>query len=114
MKCRRMHIQHDPSGQRYHAAVMPIELTEDEKSYSSAPVNYRFERLVAERASINPKAEWFVRSANEEQSFPKYMVSEDWQEEEGADLCQTLFNTSVTAIINASWSGPRTAKPVRN
>ncbi|MFK7816011.1 MAG: hypothetical protein AB8B92_06705 [Gammaproteobacteria bacterium] len=70
------------------AAVMPIEITEDEKSYSSAPVNYRFERLVAERASINPKAKWFTRSANEEQSFPSYMVREDWYEEEANELCQ--------------------------
>ena len=70
------------------SAVMPIEMTEDEKSYSSAPVNYRFERLVAERASINPKAKWFTRSANEEQCFPSYMVREDWSEEEADDLCK--------------------------
>jgi len=70
------------------SAVMPIEMTEDEKSFSSAPVNYRFERLVAERASINPKAQWFTRSKDEEQSFPRFMVREDWQEEEADNLCQ--------------------------
>lgn len=70
------------------AAVMPIEMTEDEKSFSSAPVNYRFERLVAERASNNPKAKWFTRSSNEEHIFPTFMVREDWQEEDGTDLCQ--------------------------
>lgn len=70
------------------AAVMPIEKTEDEISNSSAPVNYRLERLVAERAGYNPKAKWFTRSLNEEQSFPTLMLREDWQEEESNDLCQ--------------------------
>ena len=70
------------------AAVMPIEKTDDEKSYSSAPVNYRLERLVAERAGINPKAKWFTRRLNEEQSFPTLMLREDWQEQDTDDLCQ--------------------------
>ena len=81
------------------AAVMPIELTEDEKSFSSAPVNYRFERLVAERASINPKAKWFTRSANEEQSFPSYMVREDWHEEEDNDLCQRYLTRQSPRLL---------------
>ena len=81
------------------AAVMPIDLTEDEKSYSSAPVNYRFERLVAERASINPKAKWFTRSANEEQLFPRYMVREDWHEAEGADLCQRYLTRQSPRLL---------------
>jgi len=70
------------------AAVMPIEKTDDEISNSSAPVNYRLERLVAERAGYNPKAKWFTRSVDEEQSFPTLMLKEDWQEEESNDLCQ--------------------------
>ena len=70
------------------AAVMPIESTEEEKSYAAAPVNYRLERLVAERAGVNPKAKWFTRSSSEEFTFPTFMLSEDWQEEESIDLCQ--------------------------
>ena len=70
------------------AAVMPIEMTEDEKSYSSAPVNYRLERSVAERAGSNPKAKWFTRRLNEEQKFPTFMLTDDWQEEESKDLYQ--------------------------
>jgi len=68
------------------AAVMPIEMTEDEKSYSSAPVNYRLERLVAERAGINPKAKWFTRSTNEENLFPVLMLNENWQQEDRDDM----------------------------
>ena len=81
------------------AAVMPIEETEDEKSYSSAPVNYRLERLVAERAGNNPKARWFARELNEEHTFPSFMVREDWQEQEGVDLCQRYLRRQAPRLL---------------
>ena len=81
------------------SAVMPIEMTEDEKSYSSEPVNYRLERLVAERAGYSPKAQWFTRRLNEEQSFPTFMLREDWQEEESADLCQRYLKRQSPRLL---------------
>ncbi len=81
------------------SAVMPIELTEDEKSYSSAPVNYRLERAVAERAGFNPKAKWFTRRLNEDQSFPPLMLREDWQDEETADLCQRYLHRQAPRLL---------------
>jgi len=81
------------------SAVMPIEMTEDEKSYASAPVNYRLERLVAERAGINPKAKWFTRSAHEEQLFPALMLREDWQEEESNDMCQRYLTRQSPRLL---------------
>jgi hypothetical protein len=81
------------------SAVMPIEMTEDEKSFSSSPVNYRFERLVAERASINPKAKWFTRRLNEEESFPNLMVREDWDEEQDDDLCQRYLTRQSPRLL---------------
>lgn len=81
------------------AAVMPIEMTEDEKSYSSAPVNYRLERLVAERAGNNPKAKWFTRCLNEDQSFPAFMLTEDWQEEDDLDLCQRYLTRQSPRLL---------------
>ena len=81
------------------SAVMPIAMTEDEKSFSSAPVNYRFERLVAERAGINPKAKWFTRCLNEEQSFPNLMVREDWYEEQDDDLCQRYLTRQSPRLL---------------
>ncbi len=80
------------------AAVMPIEVTEDEKSYAAAPVNYRLERLVAERAGFNPKAKWFTR-LNEEQSFPSFMLREDWKEEESTDLCQRYLKRQSPRLL---------------
>ena len=81
------------------SAVMPIELTEDEKSYSSAPINYRLERLVAERAGNNPKAQWFTRRLNEEESFPTFMLREDWHEEESTDLCQRYLKRQSPRLL---------------
>ena len=81
------------------SAVMPIEMTEDEKSYASAPVNYRLERLVAERAGINPKAKWFTRSSNEKQNFPPFMLREDWQEEESSDMCQRYLTRQAPRLL---------------
>ena len=81
------------------AAVMPIEMTEEEKSYASAPVNYRLERLVAERAGFNPKAKWFTRRLSEEESFPSFMLTEDWQEKESADLCQRYLKRQSPRLL---------------
>ena len=81
------------------AAVMPIEMTEDEKSCSMAPVNYRLECLVAERAGYNPKAKWFTRRLNEEQSFPNFMLREDWQEDESVDLCQRYLTRQSPRLL---------------
>ncbi|MGI9227355.1 MAG: hypothetical protein ACR2PU_01050 [Gammaproteobacteria bacterium] len=81
------------------AAVMPIELRQDEKSHSTSPVNYRFERLVAERAGINPKAKWYIRRLNEEQSFPSFMVREDWHDDESNDLCQRYLTRQSPRLL---------------
>ena len=81
------------------SAVMPIELSEDEKSYSAAPVNYRLERLVAERAGFSPKGEWFTRDESTDHSFPSLMVREDWTEEEDADLCQRYLTRQAPRLL---------------
>ena len=81
------------------SAVMPIEMTEDEKSYASAPINYRLERLVAERAGINPKAKWFTRGSNEEKKFPAFMLREDWQEEESRDMCKRYLSRQAPRLL---------------
>lgn len=81
------------------AAVMPIEMSAHEKSYASAPVNYRLERLVAERAGARPRAKWFTRHASETGSFPPLMVKEDWQTQENADLCQRYLRRQSARLL---------------
>jgi hypothetical protein len=81
------------------AAVMPVEPTPEEKDRSYGPVNYRFERCVAERAGSNPRARWFTRHAEEEYSFPPYLVSEEWEDEEQRLLCQRYLRRQSTRLL---------------
>jgi hypothetical protein len=81
------------------AAIMPIASTEDEMAREEPPVNYRFERLIAERAGTNPKAHWFRRSPGQSDGFPPLLVREDWQEEQGHDLCQRYLQRQATRLL---------------
>jgi len=81
------------------AAVMPIETTLEEQQRSEAPVNYRLERLVAERAGSKPRARWFKRRPNEARSFPACLVREDWQDEEHYRLCQRYIQRQSTRLL---------------
>jgi hypothetical protein len=81
------------------AAVMPIEATEAEKACSSAPVNYRVERLVAARAGSKPRARWFRRQPDETGDFPGMMLREDWDDEEDYALCQRYLMRQSTRLL---------------
>lgn len=81
------------------AAVMPIDLTEEEKKNQEPPVNYRFERLVAERAGINPKARWFTRGRHDAEQFPPLMVKEDWAEEPQRELCRRYIGRQAPRLL---------------
>jgi hypothetical protein len=67
---------------------MQIENTAEEQARKEAPVNHRFQRLVANRAGSRPRAAWFNRNQPVDQAFPPFLVREDWQEEAEHDLCQ--------------------------
>lgn len=81
------------------AAVMPIQLTPDERERCDSPVNYRVEQLVAARAGSKPRARWFTRRAHEEESFPPCMVREDWQDEAQYQLCQRYIQRQSTRLL---------------
>lgn len=85
------------------AAVMPIETTEEEKQRSEPPVNYRLERLVAERAGYNPRARWFTRRAHEPGEFPTLLVREDWPEAYQRDLCQRYLQRQAPRLLMMHW-----------
>ncbi len=67
---------------------LKIDNTAHEQARNMAPVNHRFQCLVAKRAGVKPRAAWFKRSQNETDAFPCLLVREDWQEEVEHDLCQ--------------------------
>jgi len=81
------------------AAVMPIETTEDERSRSYGPVNYRLERCVAERAGSKPRAQWFTRRYHETEQFPPFLVREDWESDEHRDLCQRYLHRQAPRLL---------------
>ena len=85
------------------AAVLPVDATDDEKQSSEAPVNYRLEQLVAERASRYPRARWFTRRAHESDSFPALLVREDWQEEFQHQLCQRYLERQAPRLLMLHW-----------
>ena len=67
-------------------AVIPIEKTEHELAARMAPVNYRLERLVADRAGINRKSRWYDRREHDSSVFPPFLVSDDWEADDDRDL----------------------------
>ena len=85
------------------AAVLPVDATDDEKQRSEAPVNYRLEQLVAERASRYPRARWFTRRTHESDSFPALLVTEDWQEEFQHQLCQRYLERQAPRLLMLHW-----------
>jgi hypothetical protein len=81
------------------AAVMPIEATDEERARSDSPVNYRLERLVAERAGSKPRARWFQRRPDEQYGFPAFLVREDWQDEAHQALCQRYIDRQSSRLL---------------
>lgn len=80
-------------------SVMPITKTENEIDAKMAPVNYRFERLVAERSGINRKGSWFDRREHDNSLFPALLVSQDWQSEEDTSLCQRYIERQAPRLL---------------
>jgi hypothetical protein len=78
---------------------MPIDASEDERSKSYGPVNYRLERCVAERAGTKPSARWFTRRFNESEVFPPFLVREDWESQEHRDLCQRYLHRQAPRLL---------------
>ncbi|NCA71974.1 MAG: hypothetical protein EOM91_18225 [Sphingobacteriia bacterium] len=81
------------------AAVMPIVTTEEERSRSYGPVNYRLERCVAERAGSKPRAQWFTRGDGESEHFPPFLIREDWESREDQDLCQRYLHRQAPRLL---------------
>jgi hypothetical protein len=81
------------------AAQMPIETSELERSRSYGPVNYRLERCVVERAGSKPEARWFKRDIQNDLDFPPFLLREDWEDEEQADLCRRYLHRQSPRLL---------------
>lgn len=85
------------------AAAMPIDATDEEKQRGEPPVNYRLERLIAERAGLNPRACWLLRRASDPDSVPPLLLREDWQEEYQHELCQRYLQRLAPRLLMLHW-----------
>lgn len=81
------------------SAVMRIEKTPEEIETNEPPVNYRVERMVADRAGFYPKSRWFKRQENDSDSFPELLLTEVWPDEIQVDLCQRYLNRQATRLL---------------
>ena len=80
-------------------SVMPITKTEKEIAAQMPPVNYRFERMIAERVGINGKGQWFDRREHDKSLFPALLVSQDWPTDEGTSLCTRYIERQAPRLL---------------
>lgn len=78
---------------------MKIANTEGEQARNEAPVNHRFQRLIANRAGDKPQAAWFKRDADEAQDFPGLLVREDWGSAVEQDICQRYLMRKAPRLL---------------
>jgi len=82
-------------------AVLPVSKTEQEKESGVAPVNYRLERMVAERAGFKSKAQWFDRRDfnSDDDLFPPCLVTEAWPEPAQQDLSKRYIERQAPRLL---------------
>jgi len=80
-------------------AVMPVKKTTEEIASGVPPVNYRLERLVAERAGINSVAAWFDRREQTDEVFPPFLVRQDWPEADQQALCKRYIERQAPRLL---------------
>ena len=80
-------------------AVMPVKKTTEEIASGVPPVNYRLERLVAERAGINSVAAWFDRREQTDEIFSPFLVRQDWPEPDQQDLCKRYIERQAPRLL---------------
>jgi hypothetical protein len=80
-------------------SVMPITKTEEEIAAKMAPVNYRFERLIAERSGLNRQGRWYDRRDHDDSHFPRLLVTQDWENDEDASLCKRYIERQAPRLL---------------
>lgn len=80
-------------------AVMSIEKSDTEVAAGTPPVNYRLERLVAERAGTKYTTAWFDRREHDPDTFPPFLITEDWNEASQAELCQRYIDRQAPRLL---------------
>ena len=80
-------------------SVMPVVKTQKEIDAKMAPVNYRVESAVSERAGTSPKARWYDRREHDDSLFPPLLVREDWPDADQQALCSRYLERQAPRLL---------------
>jgi len=80
-------------------AVMPVERTQAELDAGKPPVNYQVESMIRERAGYRPLAKWFHRPSARIVDFPDLLLTQDWQDEQQARLCERYLQRQAPRLL---------------
>lgn len=80
-------------------AVMSIVKTEQEIATNKPPVNYRVERMVAERAGTKLTGSWFDTRDHVNGYFPPFLLREDWSDPDQQLLCQRYIERQAPRLL---------------
>jgi hypothetical protein len=81
------------------ASELKVEPPEPPQDVYVPPVNYRLERMVAERAGARPKAGWFERRDAPGVNFPPCLIREDWQDTQQQVLCDLYIRRLAPRLL---------------
>jgi hypothetical protein len=81
------------------AAQLDVQPPEASQDCYVPPVNYRLQKLVAERAGARPRAAWFERPAPATVGFPPCLIREDWENEERQQLCDLYIQRLAPRLL---------------
>jgi hypothetical protein len=81
------------------ASELKVEPPEPPQDLYVPPVNYRLERLVAERAGTKPRAAWFERKEPAGDDFPPCLIREDWQDDQQQVLCDLYIRRLAPRLL---------------
>lgn len=88
-----------PEWQAMPASELKIEPPEPPQDVYVPPVNYRLERMVAERAGSKPQAGWFDRAEPDRGDFPPCLIREDWEDEREQVLCDRYLRRLAPRLL---------------
>jgi len=80
------------------AAIMKVSTLPEEEKIYTPPVNSRFEQLINDRAGRHPTAKWIKRKEGLLKT-PSLLVREDWDSEEGRQLCQRYIERLAPRLL---------------
>lgn len=95
-------LERPPPPLEWHAIpARELKITPPESADAGyvPPVNYRIERLLAERAGMNPRGRWFDRRTDANTAFPPCLIREDWALENQQQICNLYLQRLAPRLL---------------